>query len=149
MFGSVKDNESNRFRPSGLLSKVAVTIEQDPSAPIPVYLSNASGEHFFLSSEVVTVAGLEVIVLSDTFIGLEERRINSFGISCYTEGIASLYIDDVWIWSIRTNPSDSNIDFNLKEYLTVISKIEVKFRAREGSPVRSVNAFVQGNDVTI
>lgn len=27
MFGSVKDNESNKFRPSGQYSKVAVTIE--------------------------------------------------------------------------------------------------------------------------
>lgn len=27
MFGSVKDNEANKFRQSGLLSKVAVTLE--------------------------------------------------------------------------------------------------------------------------
>jgi hypothetical protein len=47
MFGSVKDNESNRFRPSGLLSKVAVTIEQDPANPIPVVVPKQAGNILF------------------------------------------------------------------------------------------------------
>ncbi len=148
MSPNIDDRELVKFRDAtGTLSKVAVVVEQDPSNPIPVIQSN--GTPFFFSNEEDTVPATNVNLISNLYIGPLERRVISFGVSCHIEGIASLYVDGVFKYSVRTNPSTSNAEFYFTPYLVVTGLIEVDFKARDNSAVTTVSAFIQGTDITI
>jgi len=143
-----QQREYNKFRPGqNDQTKVATTIEQDSSNPIPTI--EQQGQPFFESGEEITSPASEVLVLSFNYSGSLQRRMTKFGVSSSVEGVASLYIDGNKVYSIRTNAAISNPEFCFDPYKIISGLIELKFRARENSPITAVNAFICGNDLTI
>lgn len=146
MSPNINDRELKKFREvssSSDLSKVAVVVEQ--TEPIPT--AENFGFPFFISDEQDTNPAVDEVVLTTLYSGSMERRLNAFGVSCHVEGTASLYVDGNFIYSIRTNPSTSNPEFYFSPYKVVSGLIEVRFKARDNSPVTKVSAFIQGTDI--
>lgn len=140
------DRELTKFRDASThpLSKVAVVVEQGDPIPVsPVDI----GTNLFLSNELPTIPATDVILISSLYLGTGERRLRSFGVSCHMEGVASLYMDGNFVYSIRTNAGQSNAEFIFNPFLKVIGLLEVKFKARDNSALSTVSAFIQGNDI--
>lgn len=128
-------------------SKVAVTIEQDESNPVPVYQS--FGETRNLYDENSTDPGNEVIVLSYS-VTQTSFRIVKASTSCHIEGKMIISVNGSNIATSRTAPGKPDAQVSWYPYLELVSgdEVEVKFKARPGSPVAEVESFINATEIT-
>lgn len=90
MLGAIKDRENNKFRQAdNELSKVAVTIEQDASSPIPVHDSSIINQILNAEDRVK-----EFIFLDG---GTKNERISQILISAASVGVQIIQKDYTYI----------------------------------------------------
>lgn len=148
MKNNVTDREFDKFRPADNdKSKVAVTVEQDPSDPIPVYQSLGALKNFF--GESLTVPGSEITVLTHNVTEVL-LKIMIVKISCHIEGKMTVYVNGEKIVTARTAPGkpDAEISYGACIELVTNDVIDITFKARPDSKIAEVEAFINANETT-
>lgn len=138
----VQDREHLKFRDATLdRSKVAVTIEQDPANPIPIYQTYGIAKKLF--DETLSDPGNDVTVLAYTVTEVK-LRILSVNLSCFIEGAASFLLNGNKVATSRTAPGKPDCLIKYEPFLELVTgdQLEVKFKARPNSPISEVESFI-------
>lgn len=148
MQNEIRDREYARFRAAtpGELSKVAVTIEQDPSNPVPVFISYGTIKTLY--DDDVTIADTDVTVLSYTVTELK-LGIQDINSSCSIEGKMTFLINGSPVATSRSAPGKPDLTIKYNPYIEVVSGdiIEVKFKARPLSAVTEVESYINAVEI--
>lgn len=142
MQADLKTREYDKFREADLgLTKVAVTIEQDASNPVPVYPIYGIPKNLYGDS--ATVPDTEVSVLTYTVIETK-LRILSVNLSCSIEGKATVTVNGDKVATSRTGAGkpDSTIQFLPYYELLLDDVLEVTFTARPQSKITDVETYI-------
>lgn len=145
---SVKDLEQRKFR-TGLNNtrKVAVTVEQDASNPIPTYPIYGDPVNFF--GEASTDPDADVEVINET-VSIACLRVMDINVSCFVEGKISVLVNGNPVGTARTAPGkpDAKVWFNPFIQLSQNDVLVVKFKARPNSKVAEVESFINACECT-
>jgi len=145
MKSSNQEREYDKFRSaSGNLSKVAVSVEQDNTSPVPVYFTE-NGESLNLYDEQLSVAGLASENIINYTVPLTKGvEFKNLHISGDNKSIFSILVNDVVILKHRiwfTKFSDS-IPLNIDLIASDNIKITVENKTNSTA---DFNATLQGS----
>lgn len=146
MPSNLPERESRKFRDaSGSNSKVAVTIEQDPSSPIPVYVTDSVSELNLIEFDEITSVPNSTLSDVQIYTVPMGKKLKLKTISLSGDNIAefSIMVDNVLKEKIRTWWTDFNKE--LKFDSTFEENTEIKIRVIHSSlSLGSFNSTIKG-----
>ena len=129
-----------------------VKIGNADSSPVPVTVipGDDAGVPFFDEGADDSEANVYVELISAIVPALTTRKLSKVTVTCRLEGMFKITIGASTIGSGRTSPASPNaiFDFNPKREVSAGSTIKVKFKARPGSAVSEVEAYLMASDFT-
>lgn len=133
MRNDVKLREYDKFRPAATdLTKVAVTIEQDPANPIPINVNESPDlpdgyESVSIFSAAAAVATSVETVVNSIIVSSEFLLIDSIEVSGTNRARFNLYLNNSLVATKRTNNLNLETEFKFSTYkLVQTDKLEVK-----------------------
>jgi hypothetical protein len=128
-----------------------VKIGNKTTEPIPVFVADEEpGVPFFDEGFDVTDPGNDVTLITTTVPALTTRNLFRIIVTCRIEGVMTILDGATQIGSGRTGAAkpDSVIEWNPRRPVSTGNTITVKFKARTGSAVSDVEAYLMASDIT-
>lgn len=145
---------SARELPSGsFLQRVELAIGPNgdsvsTTTPLPVTVDGETGSPFFIeASDVDTTPGIDQTLITFSVAAGILRRLRQALVDCRMEGVFKVTANGATIGSGKTGPGcDGKITWNPARALPDSAVCSVIFRARAGSAVTKVSAYLQCAD---
>lgn len=140
----------NSLGPSGR-RRLHVLLDQDLSNPIPVVVVDQDpGTSQFYDAQGLTSPNVSVDLIDVVVPVSTTRYLSTITASCRQEGVLSITVDAVTILTLRTGPAQVTVEKLWKPLRPIVAgaNIKVSFKARAGSPISDVEAYLSASDIT-